>query len=204
MSDLPQTFKDAIWITRRLGYQYIWIDSLCIIQDSAEDWEAESKKMAAIYQNATATISADAADGDHQGIFAGVYNRRDKFKLLAMPCSSSKRGLKGKIFVSIREGRHDFKIMPLQTRAWVLQEKALSVRILHYQHTGLIWHCQTCSSTEIRPTLQQRHLDIKQLTRFLSNNFQLESIMIFIIYSGEIQLLWHGGTLKSLITLCEN
>jgi hypothetical protein len=43
MSDLPQTFKDAIWITRRLGYQYIWIDSLCIIQDSAEDWEAESK-----------------------------------------------------------------------------------------------------------------------------------------------------------------
>jgi hypothetical protein len=138
MTNLPQTFKDAIWIIRRLGYQYIWLDSLCITEDFAEDWEVESKKMAAIYPNATATISADAADGDHQGIFTGVHNRRDKFKLLALPFSSSKRGLKGKIFVSIREGRHGFKTMPLQTRSWVLQEKALSVRILHYQHTRLL------------------------------------------------------------------
>jgi hypothetical protein len=192
MTDLPQTFKDAIWITRRLGYQYIWIDSLCIIQDSAEDWEAESKKMAAIYQNATATISADATDGDHQGIFAGVYNRRDKFKLLAMPCSSSKRGLKGKIFVSIREGRHDFKIMPLQTRAWVLQEKALSVRILHYQHTGLIWHCQTCSSTEIRPTLQQRHLEIRQLHKipFKQLPARIDYDIHYLLWGDPATLAW--------------
>ena len=192
MTDLPQTFKDAIWITRRLGYQYIWIDSLCIIQDSAEDWEAESKKMAAIYQNATATISADAADGDHQGIFTGVYNRRDKFKLLALPCSSAKRGLKGNIFVSIREGRHDFKIMPLQTRAWVLQEKALSVRVLHYQHTGLLWHCQTSSSTEVRPTLQQRHLDIRQLHKipFKQLPARIDYDIHYLLWGDPATLAW--------------
>jgi hypothetical protein len=163
LGDLPETFKDAILITRRLGYQYIWIDSLCIVQDSREDWKAESQKMANVYQNATATISADAADGDYQGIFKGVKSRRDTFKLLALPCNSSNRGLRGNIFVSIRQGRHDVKIMPLQTRAWVLQEKALSVRNLHHQHTGVFWHCQTHTSTEIRPTLTQRHLEVRQL-----------------------------------------
>lgn len=165
MGDLPETFKDAILITRRLGYQYIWIDSLCIIQDSTQDWEMESKKMAVIYQNATATICADAADGDHQGIFKAIEGKRDKFKLLALPCHSSQRGLKGQIFVSTRQGRHDFQIMPLQTRAWVLQEKALSVRRLHYQSTGLFWHCQAVTSTEIRPTLLQPHLDARELHR---------------------------------------
>jgi hypothetical protein len=163
MADLPETFKDAILITRRLGYQYVWVDSLCIVQDSQEDWEAESQNMAIIYQNATATISADAANGDRQGIFKGVKSRRDKFKLLALPYHSLKRGLRGKMFVSVRQGRHDFKTMPLQTRAWVLQEKALSVRSLRYQHTGLFWHCQTATSTEVRPSLVQRHLDIKEL-----------------------------------------
>ncbi|KAH8656012.1 heterokaryon incompatibility protein-domain-containing protein [Tricladium varicosporioides] len=164
MSDLPETFKDAILITRRLGYQYIWIDSLCIIQDSLQDWESESKKMAMIYQNAAATICADAADGDHQGIFKATGSTRQKFNLLALPYHSSQRGQNGHIFVSTRQGRHSLQIMPLQTRAWVLQEKALSIRSLHYQSTGLSWHCQTSSSTETRPTLLQS-LTIRELHR---------------------------------------
>ncbi|TVY83335.1 hypothetical protein LSUE1_G002078 [Lachnellula suecica] len=157
LSDLPETFKDAIFICRRLGFQYIWIDSLCIIQDSPKDWEAESKKMSMIYQNATATISADAADGDHQGIFKGAENLRNKFTFLTLPCHSSERSLNGNVLISIRQGRHDIKIMPLQTRAWVLQEKALSVRSLHYQQTGIFWRCQTVMSTEIRPSLMEPH-----------------------------------------------
>jgi hypothetical protein len=47
--ELPQTIKDAVTITRALGIQYLWVDALCIIQDSQEDWEAESKKMADVY-----------------------------------------------------------------------------------------------------------------------------------------------------------
>ena len=163
MDDLPETFKDAILITRRLGFQYVWIDSMCIIQDSQADWEAQSQKMASIYQNATATISADAADGDGQGIFRSVNTKRDKFNQLALPCHSSERSLKGEILVNTRQGRHEFKTMPLQTRAWVLQEKVLSVRNLHYQHTGLFWHCQTHTSTETRPSLRQPHLEVRDL-----------------------------------------
>lgn len=155
MNALPETFKDAIMITRRLGYQYVWIDSLCIMQDSLEDWEVESKNMAMIYKNATATISADAAHGDHEGIFKGVESQRDRFKLVALPCHSAKRDLKGNILITILQKRNDWnlQIMPLQTRAWVLQEKALSVRSLHYEATDLFWHCQTVTSIETRPNL---------------------------------------------------
>jgi hypothetical protein len=49
---LPKTYQDAILITRKLGHQYIWIDSLCILQDSKFDWENEGAKMAEVYQNA--------------------------------------------------------------------------------------------------------------------------------------------------------
>lgn len=190
LDDLPETFKDAILITRRLGYQYVWIDSLCIIQDSREDWEVESKKMASIYQNSATTISADAADGDNQGIFKGAKARRDKFKLLALPCNSSKRGLRGNIFVSTRQGRHDFKIMPLQTRGWVLQEQVLSVRNLCYQHTGLSWHCQTHSSTEIRPSLTQRHLEVREF-----HNIPNKSLPARMDYGINYKILGDSATL---------
>jgi hypothetical protein len=61
---LPPLFQDAVIITRQLGLRYIWIDSLCIIQDSLRDWETESSKMGSIYQNSYITISAtNSGDG---------------------------------------------------------------------------------------------------------------------------------------------
>ena len=64
-SMLPRTYQDAIVITRRLGIHYIWIDSLCIIQDDSADWERESSQMASIYGNSFLTIAATfAADGN--------------------------------------------------------------------------------------------------------------------------------------------
>ena len=55
---LPPAFQDAILIARRLEVRYLWIDSLCIIQDDELDWQTESAKMSTIYQNALLTISA--------------------------------------------------------------------------------------------------------------------------------------------------
>ncbi|KAI1736865.1 heterokaryon incompatibility protein-domain-containing protein [Xylaria scruposa] len=64
-SQLTKTFQDAILVTRGLGIQYIWIDSLCIVQDDAADWAAEAAKMASIYESALLVISATASsDGD--------------------------------------------------------------------------------------------------------------------------------------------
>jgi len=68
-SKLPKSFRDAIQITRRLGYEYIWIDSLCIIQDDPADWERESAKMAEIYENAVLTIAVSDAVDSLRGCF---------------------------------------------------------------------------------------------------------------------------------------
>jgi hypothetical protein len=45
VANFPKTFRDAINITRALGVPYLWIDSLCIIQDDQEDWKQESRLM---------------------------------------------------------------------------------------------------------------------------------------------------------------
>jgi hypothetical protein len=54
---LPSIYKEAVRLTQILGYEYLWIDSLCIIQDSASDWEAEASKMASTYGNAICNLA---------------------------------------------------------------------------------------------------------------------------------------------------
>jgi hypothetical protein len=58
---LPKTFQDAIFVTRALGIQYLWIDSLCIIQDDSVDWQFQSAQMADIYRNSILTIAGSAS-----------------------------------------------------------------------------------------------------------------------------------------------
>ncbi|CAG8971379.1 hypothetical protein HYALB_00006929 [Hymenoscyphus albidus] len=69
VDELPKTFQDAIELTRRLEIQFLWIDSLCIIQDSTEDWEQESARMESVYKNAVCNIAATAAENGEKGCF---------------------------------------------------------------------------------------------------------------------------------------
>ncbi|KAK7981450.1 HET domain-containing protein [Apiospora saccharicola] len=136
-SRLPKTFQDAITITRELGLQYLWIDSLCIIQDSKEDWETESSKMADIYRHGYITIAA-LSSADHQG---GCFpNSPVRDLCLDMP-------LKGAMSVSlgVREKSTDdfFRQTPLLTRAWVYQERMLSRRTLLCHYRELQFECRT-------------------------------------------------------------
>jgi hypothetical protein len=89
---LPKTFRDAVQICSRLKITYIWIDSLCIIQDNDEDWRIQAAFMADIYEHSRITIAASAAKGPTEGCFreadklsiggplpayAGLYIRRE-------------------------------------------------------------------------------------------------------------------------------
>ncbi|KAF8849351.1 HET-domain-containing protein [Acephala macrosclerotiorum] len=73
VQDMPPNFSDAVVITRRLGYKYLWIDSLCIIQDSKSDWETESQNMGNIYTNAAITLAAAAATSSEGGLLTKGY-----------------------------------------------------------------------------------------------------------------------------------
>jgi hypothetical protein len=85
MSLMPATFYDATVITRKLGYRYLWIDSLCIIQNSAEDWEAESQNMGNIYMNASLTIAAAGAKDSDGGMLRDDYRVEDMGAQLGQP-----------------------------------------------------------------------------------------------------------------------
>nr|ADT63893.1 HET domain protein pin-c2 [Neurospora crassa] len=67
--ELPRTFQDAIEMTRKLGHRYLWIDSLCIVQDDEQDWAREASLMAKVYSHASCTLSAlssrDSSGGLH-------------------------------------------------------------------------------------------------------------------------------------------
>ncbi len=67
---LPKTFQDAIMTADRLGCAYIWIDSLCIVQDGEQDWYTESSQMARIYENAVLTLAATVSPDSKGGLFS--------------------------------------------------------------------------------------------------------------------------------------
>jgi hypothetical protein len=69
-AEFPKTFSDMIDVARALGKPYIWIDSLCIVQDSTEDWEREAQLMGLIYENARCSVEATMARNSSEGLFS--------------------------------------------------------------------------------------------------------------------------------------
>ncbi|CZR68904.1 uncharacterized protein PAC_18805 [Phialocephala subalpina] len=147
---LPRTFQDAITITRRLRMRYIWIDSLCIIQDDAIDWETEAANMGAIYEKSLLTISASISANPTHGIFSrrqaphgidGVDNNGDKYTVFVRELFSHKE-------LSTEAAKGLKSDIPLLTRAWAYQERLLATRVLHYLPNELFWECRSAIRCE--------------------------------------------------------
>ena len=142
---LPKTFQDAALITRSVGIRYLWIDSLCIIQDDIQDWKSEAAKMADVYRNAYCTIAATGSRGDQEGILVDrtgqdictLRYEANNTDLLITYIEEDVFALKQLLFHS-----------PLSQRAWCLQEKLLSPRIIHFTESRAIWECRTRFETE--------------------------------------------------------
>jgi hypothetical protein len=135
-SILPQNFSDAIEITRKLGFRYLWIDALCIIQDSAEDKAIEINAMERIYSNSTLTIAVVGATGVADGFL------KTKPRLSVSIPYRCPDGALGTLQVSPQE-TVDLWQEPLYTRAWCLQENLLSSRLILFTNTEILWQCET-------------------------------------------------------------
>jgi hypothetical protein len=75
LQDLPRTFQDAVSLCRYLQIRYLWIDSLCIIQDDPVDWETEASRMADIYAGSYFTLAASSATDSSKGCFRPFSDR---------------------------------------------------------------------------------------------------------------------------------
>ena len=134
---LSTTFQDAISITRRLGISHLWIDSLCIIQDSEEDWAKEVTTMAEVYGHSFLNIAAASAkDGNGGCIFA----REDP---IALPYLDKSGSQVDHVYVGRLPAGFDQSVLlgPLQRRGWVVQERLLSPRTIYFAEDQLYWEC---------------------------------------------------------------
>ena len=166
---MPKTYRDAISLGRSLSIKYIWIDSLCIIQDSAQDWEIEAAKMCDVYTNAHLTIGAACAAGDREG-FLGP--RPTSTKVLNHPLKTQSAQPSA---VEVRyEIIHNYG-HPLFSRGWVLQERILSRRMVYFEREELVWECKHYRTCECSLLDYYQNTDwgserpIASLARYLDN-----------------------------------
>lgn len=138
--DLNQTFRDAVIIARGLGINYLWIDSLCIIQDDKTDWEIESAKMGDIYRQATLTIAAAASSDGSGGCFKA---RRPPVVEQIQMRQTSSTGEEGTMQIGVWTGDFIRAVSngPLNSRGWVLQERILASRTIHFAREQVYWEC---------------------------------------------------------------
>jgi len=140
---LPQTFKDAVTVTRQLGLQYLWIDALCILQDSTQDWEQQCALMPQIYRDSTVTISAVAAPTSS----AGFLSPRRPLLTGQLHVSNAKVNLNGELSYWGADDNGESGPSPedsqMKTRGWVFQERLLSRRLLYFGRKQMFWECYT-------------------------------------------------------------
>lgn len=141
LHDLPKSFKDSIKTLRQLGFQYVWVDSLCIIQDDLDDKEREIYQMPNIYKNSELTLCASSAESCDQGFLQPRPDYSENQLQLTMPNNKI-----GTIYFDRVKWRFPPIGEPLNSRAWALQERLLSPRLLEYGWRTSRWSC-LCSES---------------------------------------------------------
>lgn len=149
--NVPRTFADAIIITRQLGIEYIWIDSLCIIQQDEADWKLQSATMHQVYSNAHVTLAAVDSPDSRAGFWLGpsLY-----WKMPEPLLTFEWRGREYPLFLFSEPVNPTLGVVhgarfepwdrpPLLTRAWAFQERMVSPRAIFFGKGGLVWDCFT-------------------------------------------------------------
>ncbi|KAJ4404495.1 hypothetical protein N0V91_005839 [Didymella pomorum] len=182
---LPRAVQEAIVLTRALGFRYLWIDALCLVQDDSPAKLEESMTMDRIFGNAFLTVAATSAiDSSSHPLFPAQIQ---PFKLQA----TDNKGSAFKIYVREQPNHYSFKApfdegahmndwelpfnisedanqdTPLLKRAWAFTERLLSRRVLHFTKSEMILECREgyqCECGRIAdPALDSRATDsIKQ------------------------------------------
>lgn len=223
--DFPQSFQDAICICRALAIEYIWIDSICILQDSSEDWEIQGSKMDQVYANCWLVIAADAAMDCHAGFIKTTERQELEAKTRKLICPGPK-GEKYEVFARQSRkfgnlggfGRH-YKSWEredtdpaqrsrqegsyLLRRGWVLQETFLPRRALHFLPGEVAWKCASASRCEcqLQPHAKVPHENDLEEPRQIDTQNLKEFWKEVIEQYTQRQLTYHSDRLAAMAGL---
>ncbi|VUC24478.1 unnamed protein product [Clonostachys rosea] len=162
--DLAMTFRDFETVARRFGIRYLWIDALCIIQDSesGEDWRREAPLMRYVYANSACNIAATASEDPEGGLFRHRDPNDISTGIIKSQDSGSEQERDYWIFDKSFWNRKLFQ-GPLHRRGWVLQERLLAPRVLYFTKDELFWECLSDAKCESFPHGTPHHLPFKHL-----------------------------------------
>lgn len=170
MKDCPPTLIDAMYMTRALKIRYLWIDALCIMQDSPEDRAQESARMEDVYGAAILTIAVTSSNNTEVGM---LRERSISTEACMIEWRSTKTPSSGNVFLCSASIFWDstMKDEPVNRRGWTLQENLLSPRLLSCGSQQMAWECQECRTSESgRPILaSERHRDKELIQSLLTN-----------------------------------
>jgi hypothetical protein len=190
ISHLPKTFQDTILYVRKLGLRWLWIDSLCIVQDDISDWYGQTSRMAEIYTGAFLTIAASGSADGHGGLFKQadtLYQHTecnitdtqgrnyDFYTRWALPHCRTWEHLRA-------------KGLPLFQRGWTFQERLLSPRVLHFTSNEVVWECKEGYLCECSPEISAVPLSSNSplhLTRWSMDNQLPKPLFWMMIASNE-------------------
>ncbi|KAF4470972.1 hypothetical protein FALBO_2113 [Fusarium albosuccineum] len=149
ITELPQSYKEALDVASRFGIKYIWIDSLCIIQNNVDDWRAEAATMKDVYNNALLTIAASAAAENSEASFL----QRDPLIIQHLRVTPEWDDVPDVpyLIASMDAYNEQVESSPLRRRSWVLQESFLSARTLSLSSSQLWWECREALFCEAWP-----------------------------------------------------
>ncbi|KAF5575696.1 TOL [Fusarium subglutinans] len=139
VEELEQSVRDAIRITRELGFTYLWVDRLCIIQNCPQDKANEIAKMATTYKNAAITLAAGTAERACDGFLGRVPDKNPAYLPEHKFDITMEDGYTGTVYLSKSPYQPNH---PLDKRGWTLQEYMLSSRMLIFSDYQLLWQCQ--------------------------------------------------------------
>jgi hypothetical protein len=146
-SKLPKTFQDAVYITRKMGIRFLWIDSLCILQDSISDWQHEAALMADVYRGSLCNIAATGASDANGGC---LYPQRIPPKPCLVKTLWDNTPNNKYLVYDENFWYGVFESDALRQRGWVVQELLLSPRILH-MGIQMYWECYESRACEVYP-----------------------------------------------------
>ncbi|KAI1804121.1 HET-domain-containing protein [Daldinia bambusicola] len=163
-------FRDAALLVKRLGYRYLWIDSLCIFQDSEIEWQREAGMMVDIYRHSYCNISAIFSS--HDPANTGLFRKRGLSCRLFYPFLINEDNDKPSWLWYLPSWENEVGNAPLKSRGWVVQERFLSTRTIYFAEHQILWECLEATDYEVQLSSKVLKQAIALVTRDRTESYE--------------------------------
>ena len=166
--NIPKTIRDAIDLVAMIGERYLWVDSLCIVQDDSREKHTQIANMDAVYGNAILSINAAAGQDANAGL-PGVHQSSRKVEQFVLEYRPGRRLIAAQpIMTDIADNSY------WNTRAWTYQERFLSKRSLTFVDNHVFFQCQRVVWCEDVVAEELKTIDYHQMEDYLPIEWSAE------------------------------